>query len=233
MIRLWVNSPLFSGSIISLEERQKHYLLNVMRQKKGDFCLCFNGHDGEWECQIDFLEKKGGQLTSIHQTRPQPSLKKECILCPALIKKNEMDLVFQKATELGVTKIIPVLTERTVVRQLNLERAHFILMEAAEQCERLDLPILLPPTPLKDLPKILSHGETLVYLSERHSPTGPLKNITIPAFLIGPEGGFTQQEQAFLTQLPNHLVCHLGETILKAETAALSIISCWQFRDTF
>ncbi len=233
MIRLWVNSPLFSGSVISLEERQKHYLLNVMRQKKGDLCLCFNGQDGEWECRIDLLGKKEGALTAMRQTRPQPPLKRECILCPALIKKNEMDLVFQKATELGVTKIIPVLTERTVVRHLNSERSRLILTEAAEQCERLDIPILLSPTPLKDLPKFLSQDETLVYLSERHAPTGPLKNITTPAFLIGPEGGFTDREKAFLTSLPNHLICHLGDTILKAETAALSIISCWQFRNTF
>ncbi len=228
MIRLFVINPLRAGDMISLSEKQVHYLFHVMRLRVGNEIAVFNGRDGEWVAQIEMLSKKGCTVRLEKQTRMQTETA-GCILCPALIKKEPMDFVLQKAVELGASAIYPVITERTVVRNFNMERARMILQEAAEQSERLDCPVLHEPVALVDLPNTLPAGTTLVYLAERTPESEQLSRTIKPAFLIGPEGGFSPAENVFLNHLPGVCTVHLGQTILRAETAALAILSCWAF----
>ncbi len=228
MIRLFVTDSLSTNCPIVLAEKQVHYLLHVMRLRVGDDVSVFNGRDGEWTAKIVMLSKKGGTVQPVTQTREQTEAG-GCILCPALIKKEPLDFVLQKAVELGVSAIYPVVTERTVVRSFNLERARMILQEAAEQSERLDCPTLAEPVALHDLPNVLPAGTTLVYLAERTLETKPLSRTIKPAFLVGPEGGFTPAENAVLQGLKGAQTVHLGQTILRAETAALAVLACWAY----
>lgn len=229
MIRLFISEVLEINTIISLNKKHEHYLMHVMRLKKGDSILAFNGRDGEWVCQVETNGKKSVFLCVQQQIRSQTFLK-ECILCPALIKKENMDFVLQKATELGVTALFPVITQRTVVRQFNRERAIAIVTEAAEQSERLTRPLVYEPVPLLDLPRFLPEQAQIVFLSERQEATSDAIISDLPAFLIGPEGGFTPMETDWLTKQSFVVPLHLGKTILRAETAALAVLSSWQFR---
>lgn len=227
MIRLFVSDNLKNNTDIYLSDTTLHYLKNVMRRTEGDEILLFNGKDGEWLSQIKTLTKKQGILTLIRQTRPQ-ILEKRLILCPALIKKENFDWVLQKATELGATDIYPLITERTVVSKLNLERATSIVREASEQCERLSLATLYSPLKLTDLFKNLPPDIQPVCLSERGQTTAPLTKQKKYAFCVGPEGGWTPSELAFFEK-NNTIFWHLGTTILRAETASVSALACAQF----
>ena len=212
MIRLFITVPLAAAQSVPLSEAHTHYLLHVMRQRPGNQILVFNGQDGEWLCDIVELSKKKGLLQVKQQTQKQTALP-PLTLCPALIKKENMDFVFQKATELGVTCIRPVLTQ-----------------EAAEQCERLSVPELFEPTPLRRLLCDLPADTVLVCLSERGKTTAPVPTNRPVAFLVGPEGGFTPEELDEIAQRPQTVFCHLGDTILRAETASVAILSCYRFR---
>lgn len=227
MIRLFISDDLKNNTDIYLSDTTLHYLKNVMRRKEGDEILLFNGQDGEWLSTIKTLTKKQGILTPSHQTRTQETEKK-LILCPALIKKENFDWVLQKATELGATDIYPLLTERTVVSKLNLERATSIVRESAEQCERLCVPIIHLPLKLNDLFKTLPPETQPVCLSERGQTTAPLTIQKTYAFCIGPEGGWTSEELN-LFERNNAVFWHLGTTILRAETASVSALACAQF----
>lgn len=227
MIRLFISNDLKKDTDIVLSDTILHYLKNVMRRTEGDEILLFNGKDGEWLSQIKTLTKKQGALTVICQTKSQ-ILEKRLILCPALIKKENFDWVLQKATELGATDIYPLITERTVVSKLNLERATSILREASEQCERLSIPTLYSPLKLTDLFKNLPPDIQPVCLSERGQTTAPLTIQKTYAFFIGPEGGWTPDELTFFKK-NNAIFWHLGSTILRAETASVSALACAQF----
>lgn len=231
MIRLFVESPLKSGQTITLSPDQVHYLLHVMRKKTGETILLFNGQEGEWQSKLDILDKKRGLVTPQYQTQIQKNTM-PCILCPALIKKECMDLVLQKATELGVTQIRPVITRHTVVHQFNRTRALSIVTQAAEQSERLDRPTIEEPVLFDELLKKIAPNETLVYLSERQSGNKtPISGI--PCFLIGPEGGFSPAEMQILSNRANTASRHLGQTILRAETACIAALACWKFKNVF
>ncbi len=228
MIRLCVTSSLAAEKAVTLDDKQIHYVLHVMRLSAGDSISLFNGRDGEWTAEIQTLTKKQGILIPTTQTKPQTTDKK-VILCPALIKKENMDFVLQKATELGVTDIWPIVTDRTVVRQLNRERAGALLREAAEQCERLTVPIIKEPQPLRQVLADLPRDIIPVFLSERGETSAPIPPDKTVAFFVGPEGGFTPAEITLLATAPNSIFCHLGHTILRAETASIAILSCYQF----
>ncbi|MBP5343473.1 MAG: 16S rRNA (uracil(1498)-N(3))-methyltransferase [Alphaproteobacteria bacterium] len=212
---------------IPLNEEQYHYLYHVMRLKPDDKLLCFNGVDGEWEASIDAQGKKKWYVIPQKQTRFQ-NVTPFCALCPALIKKDNFDLVLQKATELNVSDIYPLKLDRSVVATLNMKRAESILIEASEQCERLDLPRLHPVMNLKDFLKNLPKDVTLFYLSERENNVSQTISCQKPAFVVGPEGGFTPEELTILSQHKAYMI-HFPETILRAETASIATISCWQF----
>lgn len=228
MIRLFVKNRLFMGSVVIPDEKQTHYLKNVMRRSIGDQILLFNGCDGEWSGVISDLNKKQIALVVEYQTRTQKTLP-TTILCPALIKKEHMDLVLQKATELGVTRIQPIITRNTVVRQFNRERAYLIVREAAEQCERLCLPQIDNPCYLDDFLANYTEEATLVFLSERGQTSGPCFSWDKVCFVIGPEGGWTPDEIRRLSSVKNSVSCRLGETVLRAETASIATLACRAF----
>ena len=227
MIRLFVKEKLSTGQELSLDEKQAHYLIHVMRQKEGSEILLFNSVDGEFKAKVSNVKKKNCLLQVDEKTK-EFSKRAELILCPSVIKKENMDLVLEKATELGVTKIYPVITNRTVVRGFNIERARLIIQEAAEQSERLDVPEIFEPILLKDLFLKFSKEVTPVFLTER-GKTGSktLSEVKNPAFIIGPEGGFTPDEVDFILCQKNVVPLHLGDTILRAETASIAILGAW------
>ncbi len=229
MIRLFVDEKLEKGRNISLDEKKAHYLMHVMRCNVGDEVYLFNGKEGEFKSTILQESKKKFLLNIVEKTK-EFSPVESCILCPAIIKKENMDFVLQKATELGVSEIFPVITDRTVVRNFNLERAKSIVAEAAEQSERLDCPLVHEPTTLLDLFKKLPDNASVFFLSERGKTTYQKTDIKTPVFLIGPEGGFTSKEIQYIENIENVKTVHLGETILRAETASIAILSCWQYQ---
>lgn len=227
MIRLFTTSKLSVGQHVFADENQVHYLFHVMRLKIGDKVLLFNGTEGEFECEITDLNKKAGVFMPLVRTREQ-SVENGPVLAMALIKKDNMDLVLQKATELGVSEIIPIIARRSVLQKMNIQRAKTIVTEAAEQCERLSVPEISEPT---DVNTFLSRraDEKIVYLSERGQTNGIVKRGEKVCFVIGPEGGWTTQE---LNTFENHqgaVSLNLGRLILRAETAAISILAAYRF----
>ncbi|MBR4927692.1 MAG: 16S rRNA (uracil(1498)-N(3))-methyltransferase [Alphaproteobacteria bacterium] len=226
MIRLFTPYSLKSDTTVSMTQNQVHYLFHVMRKKCGENVLLFNGQEGEWQATIETLSKKNGTFTLVRQTRVQDETHGD-ILAVALIKKDCFDFVLQKATELGVREIIPLITARTVVKQLNMERAQTILTEAAEQCERLDVPVLHEPQTLSNFLKNASCP--MVYLSERGATSAPVSPDKTVCFVIGPEGGWHPDEIKQFETHPNASALNLGRLILRAETAAISILAAHRF----
>ena len=231
MIRLFTLSDLGIGKILSLTPAHHHYLAHVMRQKPGDSMLFFNGRDGEWIGHIQTLNKHDGTVCLTRQTRPQPALER-LILCPALIKKENFDLVLQKATELGVSDIYPLQTQRTVIGKLNATRTDLIVREAAEQCERLTVPTVHTPATPAHVLTALSPETIPVFLTERGHTTAPLTAGQTYAFFVGPEGGWTPDELTVFQRAGQGIFWHLGDTILRAETAALAALACCRFAFT-
>ena len=227
MNRLYVDKNLKKEEAVLLSAPQSHYLTHVMRLKENEKVQCFNGKQGDWEA-ILAKQKKEWVLLPQKQVFPQQH-RKECLLCLALIKREPMAYALQKATELGATQIHLIQADRSNNERVNMERLHAIVVEACEQCERNDIPLLFAPTPLKKIIETLSKNTQLVWLSERGTTAG--KNSALPpAFFIGPEGGWSKKEQA-LFQNFNAFSWHLGDTILRAETAALTALALWQYRD--
>jgi len=226
MIRLFTKAPLGMKQVVELSDNQVHYLLHVMRQKEGDQVHLFNGCDGEWNGIIESLNKKQGIVRLEKLSRSQEK-EPQVVLCPALIKKENMDLVFQKATELGVSEIFPLLTERTVVPKLNLARAQSIVTEAAEQCERLSVPEVHEPVKIRDLWHVLPSGTQVICLAERGQSVGKICANFMPAFCVGPEGGWTEKELT-LFEKNEAVFWHFGHTILRAETASIVAMACFQ-----
>lgn len=229
MIRLFVENDLKEDAEFLLPEKQAHYVRHVMRLSEGEKVLLFNGKEGEWESVLFLKGKKEAGVLVKSLKRNQQNLK-PCGLAFALIKKENTDFVLQKATELGVTDVFPILTRRTVVRNFNEQRAKSILIEAAEQCERLDVPVLHP---LKELSLFMSEipsHYTPVHLAERSLESDLLSPSITPLFIVGPEGGFTSEENEQLFKMPTVKIVHLGQTVLRAETASIAVLSAWQFR---
>ncbi len=220
-IRLFFTSPLQPGLAVQGSEAQAHYLANVMRRATGDEVLLFNGTDGEWRARITELTRKRASFEPLSQTRqqrPEP----DTWLCFALLKRTKTDLVIEKATELGVSRIQPVITARTQADHVNLDRLRAIAIEAAEQCERLAVPEIPPPKTLAQMIAGWPPERRLFIADERR--TAPLlrQNSAPSALLIGPEGGFTEAELVSIGA--NHHVTRvsLGAHILRAETAAIA-----------
>jgi 16S rRNA (uracil1498-N3)-methyltransferase len=220
-IRLFVNQPLQLGISIAVADAQAHYLLRVMRVEAGDTLRLFNGVDGE------FLARRGmagrGEVTLRVEvlTRAQES-EPDCWLCFALLKRQKTDLVVEKATELGVSLIQPVITARTQADHVNLDRLRAIAIEAAEQCERLAAPEIRPPIKLGALAATWPAARKLLVADERRT-AGVLRPVAGPcALLIGPEGGFTEAELDGIGANPLVTRVSLGRRILRAETAAIA-----------
>lgn len=232
MIRLFVANDLSADSLIGLDKDQSHYLANVMRVKAGEDVALFNGRDGEWRGRLDKVAKASVTLQVQSQSRPQTP-EPDLWLLAAPIKKDCIDLVAEKATELGISALWPVFTHRTVMSRVNTDRLAANMVEAAEQCERLSVPEMREPT---DLAKALAGWDAarpLVFLDESGggAPITQALNNLQPgplAVLTGPEGGFDDSERAMLARLPFAVPVSLGPRILRAETAAIAALSVVQ-----
>ncbi|MBQ4472052.1 MAG: 16S rRNA (uracil(1498)-N(3))-methyltransferase [Alphaproteobacteria bacterium] len=230
MIRLFVDQHLSKGMSVALTEKTAHYLIHVMRCPNNAEILCFNGKDGEWSALLEIKNKKQLSLNLIKQTRAQTH-PHPCVLCPALIKKDNMDLVLQKATELGVTDIYPLITEHTVHTHFNQTHAEAIVREAAEQCERLDVPTIHPTDKVSTIYQKLCKDYTCCCLSERICADNRLSPEATVAFFVGPEGGWSKKEMDFF-QKNDCVLCHFDVGILRAETAGIGILAAWQLGKT-
>lgn len=226
MIRLFVSEKLSAQKNILLTQEQTHYLLHVMRLKEKDCLAVFNGQDGLWTASFQ-PEKKKAILCVLEQIQQQQNLP-FLGLALACIKKENLELVIQKATELGVSDIFLLFTEHTVHRKVNLERLNAIAIEACEQSERLCLPTIHPPVSFLEF-VAQKKDFNLYFLAERTDLKKTLK-IQKPCFVIGPEGGFSEAEKK---QFPAENTISLGSQILRAETASIGILSAYQFSFVF
>lgn len=231
-IRVYINQPILLNQIIIVDEKIKHYLCNVMRRKIGDKIYIFNGNDGEFEAEILSVNKKNIQIIPkklIKESEPLPDI----FLVQAVIKR--FDFVVEKATEIGASKIFPIITSRTSVKNINNERLNLIAKEAAEQSEALNVPLV---EPLQKLEKILESWDKkrkLFCCFERNNEHNAVVKMSsyFKTFgknapcgvLIGPEGGFSDAEMQFLRKLSYVCEINLGEKILRAETAAIAALS--------
>jgi 16S rRNA (uracil1498-N3)-methyltransferase len=229
--RLYVRAGLGAGMAVALDEGPSHYLLHVMRAKSGNRVLLFNGRDGEWLAQIGQASKRGVTATCLSQTRPQAG-EPDIWLAFAPIKKTPADYLVQKATELGVSCLLPVFTRRTIVARVNLERMAANAAEAAEQSERLTVPEIREAV---DLDKLLDSWpkERRLYFCDEGGEAKPLADVARSAngpaaILTGPEGGFDPAEREILRGQSFVVPVTLGPRILRADTAALAALSVWQ-----
>ena len=227
--RLFVTQPLSAGAQLVLDGPQAHYLVKVMRAKPGDPVVLCDDLSGEWAARVVRCDKRSLELLAAVCLRPREQVP-DFWLCPALLKKDRFDLVLEKATELGVRAIHPVLTRRCVADKLNPERARAIVIEAAEQCARTALPELAAPVKLEALLRDWPAERTLFFADEQGGIPLAKAFIANPgpaALLIGPEGGFDDAERTAIRALPHAVPISLGPRILRGETAALAGIAAW------
>lgn len=224
--RLYVSAALAAGQTIEVEPDQAHYLKSVLRLDEGDEIRVFNGHDGEWLAQIGRIGKKTASAALLDRIIIQPAQRQELHLLFTPIKKNRLDFLIEKAVELGVTHLHPVITTHTEVRKINEKRLQAQIIEAAEQCERLDLPEIYEPKPLKTCLESWPHDFPIFWAAERLEEALALAGTKdAQAFLIGPEGGFHKDESEYLLKNKNVTPISLGSEILRTETAALACLS--------
>lgn len=220
-IRLYVPGPLAAGADITLSEAQSHYIATVMRAAEGDALRVFDGASGEWRAAVSKLSRKAVTLSLTEQTRPQAP-EPDAWLCFALLKRAKTDMVVEKATELGVSVIQPIITARTNADHVNLDRLRAIAIEAAEQCERLAVPEIRAPLQLGRLMAQWPEDRPLFIADERRT-SGLLGQVAgKSALMIGPEGGFTEAELEAIARTPQVTRVSLGARILRAETAAIA-----------
>lgn len=221
------NVDLESGNQFSLDQKQAHYLRNVMRCTSGEYVGVFNGVDGEFACEIVTCDKKALILQVISKIREHLPPDPICLIF-AVIKKTPMDYLVQKATELGVGILQPIITDRTVIRDVNIQRLETIAIEAAEQCGLTAIPEIKTLQPLKN---ILDDYKHILFCDETGQGLGIAQVIQqnpIDAILIGPEGGFSPSETDYLYKQENCYATSLGKRIMRAETAATASLSIVQ-----
>jgi len=234
--RLFVADDLAAGISIQPSKEQQHYLLNVMRCRDGETLLVFNGRDGEWQAEIRRAGRRNCQLAIQQVTRPQIS-SPDLWLLFAPVKKARLDFIAQKASEMGCSRIWPVRTEYCQISRVNDDRMLANAIEAAEQTERLDIAETMPFT---DLATALDSCETdrhIIFCDEASAGDATMNAISIlsaaapisrAAVVIGPEGGFSAPERAMISGRQNSLKLSLGPRILRADTAAIAALACFQ-----
>jgi 16S rRNA (uracil1498-N3)-methyltransferase len=229
--RLYVETPLSAGQEFALEKEQGHYLATVLRLSVGDAVSLFNTRDGEWLAYLIEASKKGvscrvEQLTG--DVRPPPDI--EYLFAP--LKHARLDYMVQKATELGARRLRPVITARTIAERVNLTRMRANAVEAAEQCNLVFVPEVLEPLPLNKLLAAWDPARSLVYCNEKAviaDPLEALKSLAPPAaVLVGPEGGFTNEERDHLQSLRFVTPISLGPRIMRADTVAIAALALVQ-----
>ncbi|WP_406856570.1 16S rRNA (uracil(1498)-N(3))-methyltransferase [Alsobacter sp. KACC 23698] len=230
--RLFVDAPLAPGADVALERDPSHYLLNVLRLQEGDPVLVFNGRDGEFKASLGKGGKKAAVLSVGPQTRAQPAAGDVHYLF-APLKHARLDYMVQKAVEMGAALIRPVVTRRTQVSRINLDRMRANAIEAAEQCGVLAVPEVADETRLDRLLEGWEPGRLLIFCDEDAETADPIAALrgVAPgpaAVLIGPEGGFSAEEREALLRLPHVLRLSLGPRILRADTAAVAALTLVQ-----
>jgi 16S rRNA (uracil1498-N3)-methyltransferase len=231
--RLFVDAPLGAGGTVALARDQSNYLGNVLRLSAGDIILVFNGRDGEWRAQISG-RKRPDALTIDAQTRPQDRPGDlTCVFAP--LKHARLDYMVQKAVEMGASSLQPVLTRFTQVARVNGERMRANVIEAAEQCGILSLAEVAEPLPLERFLAQRTARRLLVFCDEAAELANPLEALRNGSgvadgvdVLIGPEGGFAEEERAMLARQPVTLRLSLGPRILRADTAAVAALALVQ-----
>ncbi|WP_033922277.1 16S rRNA (uracil(1498)-N(3))-methyltransferase [Sphingomonas sp. 37zxx] len=227
--RLFTQQPLALGAHLRIDGAQAHYLVGVMRLKPDDPVLLFDDRSGEWIGLARDVRKRDLTIEITQHLRPREPVP-DLWLCVAPIKKGRIDWVAEKACELGAARMVPVLTSRTIVDRLNLDRLRAHMIEAAEQCGRTALPELVEPVKLAALLADWPGERALFFADETggapaaaamRAHAGPA------AILIGPEGGFTPQEREAIRALPQAIGITLGPRILRAETAAAAALAVW------
>ena len=226
-IRLFFSESLSINLSSKLDKSQSHYLSKVMRVNTGEKFSLFN-QNGEWEAKIDKIIKGIVEFSISKKIRSNTN-EKEIWLAFAPIKLNYLNLMIQKATELGVTKFIPILTERTIVRKINEKRVNKIIIEASEQSNRLKVPQLEEIIKLDDFLKFNQKTNIIFGDLNTNNKKLNIKSTEPLCILIGPEGDFTTQEREKILKLKNIIPLKINENILRSETAAISIISIVTF----
>ena len=225
--RLFVRTSLAEGATVELDARQANYLGNVMRLGTAAELLVFDGRSGEWLARIAEAAKKRMTLMVERRTRG-PEAIPDIWLAFAPVKRTQTDWLVEKATELGAARLLPVMTQRTVAERVKLERLQAIAIEAAEQCGRTMLPEIDEPVSLKQLLAEREPGRGLYFADESGGDPAAKTFAPGPAMiLVGPEGGFTDQEREAIRAAPNVAAISLGPRILRAETAALAALAAW------
>ena len=231
--RVYLDAPLAAGQVVSLDRAQANYLLNVLRLKQGDELLLFNGRDGEWQARLAGTGKRALTAVVGEQRREQPRPGDLHFLF-APLKYARLDYLVQKAIEMGVSRLQPIITRHTQVARVNLDRMRANAVEAAQQCGILALPEIAAPLALKTAIGSADAGRLLVFCDEDAEVKDPVAALAavragLPlAVLIGPEGGFAEEERAALLRRPNVVRIALGPRILRADTAAVAALALVQ-----
>jgi 16S rRNA (uracil1498-N3)-methyltransferase len=231
--RLFVDTALSPGQIVELERNQSNYLGNVLRLAAGATILVFNGRDGEWQAQVAG-RKRPDSLTIVAQTRPQDLLP-DIAYVFAPLKHARLDYMVQKAVEMGASSLQPVLTRFTQVSRVNSERMRANVIEAAEQCGILSLAAVAEPVTLDRYLGQRDVARLLVFCDEAADVADPLQALAKEQaasggvdILIGPEGGFAEEERAILLRQPRNLRLSLGPRVLRADTAGVAALALVQ-----
>lgn len=232
--RLFVEAPLHAGAVAPLDPGQTNYLCNVLRLQPGDGVLAFNGRDGEWQAELGRTGKKAAALRIAALARPQePAGDLHYLFAP--LKHARLDYMVQKAVELGVSRLQPVTTRHTQMSRVNLERMRANAIEAAEQCGILTIAEIAEPLPLDRLLSDMAADRLVIFCDEDAETRDPVEALS-PfrkarpplAVLIGPEGGFAEEERTLLLRRQNVLRLSLGPRILRADTAAVAALAIVQ-----
>ncbi len=233
-IRLYHPNSILENSTSLLTKEHTHYVVNVMRLKRGAHVNFFN-KNGEWKSEVIFLDKNRVEVKFLEKIKEANNLSKtELAIC--LVKKNPMETILQKATELGVSRIIPIVSERTEVKELNYERAKRIVIEATEQSNQLVPPEISNLVQLKDFLKTFDTTAKLLFAdvnSKKNLKTEDLKNLKSLCILIGPEGDFSPAERELILENKAVIPFTLSKNILRSDTAVISAISLVNFINNF
>lgn len=233
-IRLYHPNSILENSTSLLSKEHTHYVVNVMRLKRGSKLNFFN-KNGEWKSEVIFLDKDRVEVKFLEKIKEANSLPK-IRLAICLVKKNAMDTILQKATELGVSKIIPIVSERTEVKELNHDRAKKIVIEATEQSNQLTPPEITDVVKLKDFLKTFKKNSKLLFAdvnSKDQLKIEDLKNSKSFCVLIGPEGDFSPAERESILQNSAAKPFTISKNILRSDTAVISAISLVNFINNF
>ncbi len=232
-IRLYFPGKLSLKSPIKLENKQVHYLINVMRKKIDDSILVFNSVNGEFLAKISEIYKNTIIIDIIKKIR-DVKIENDIWLLFAPVKKSPTEYIVQKATELGVSKIIPIITERTITKNLNLNRMQDIAIESSEQCDRITIPEICAVKKLKDLILNWDNDRIIFFCDETIRNNDVVKidfqNLSTKSFgaiLVGPEGGFSANETNYLREKKFIRPIDLGPRILRSDTAVIAALSLW------